>query len=41
MTASIPNQSETSGQTVLYLHGLPGSAAELATRPRTCYAPHQ
>ncbi|RNJ63776.1 MAG: alpha/beta hydrolase [Porphyrobacter sp. IPPAS B-1204] len=31
MTAGIPNQSETSGQTVLYFHGLPGSAAELAS----------
>ncbi len=31
MTASIPNQSETPGRTVLYFHGLPGSAAELAS----------
>lgn len=31
MTAGIPNQSETSGQTVLYFHGLPGSAVELAS----------
>lgn len=31
MTAGIPNQSETPGQTVLYFHGLPGSAAELGS----------
>jgi pimeloyl-ACP methyl ester carboxylesterase len=31
MTASIANQPEFSGQTVLYFHGLPGSAAELSS----------
>jgi len=31
MSAGIPNQSETPAQTVLYFHGLPGSAAELAS----------
>lgn len=31
MTANTPIPSETPGQTVLYFHGLPGSAAELAS----------